>query len=306
MIKMLCRRNDIRWGSAILFALALPALAAPQTATPPKLAFEVASVKDSASLVGQTHVSAGIHVDAAQVHCALLSLRDYIRVAYRIQDYQISGPEWMASARYDIDATLPPDTTRDQVPDMLQALLADRFGLKFHNETKDLPVYFLQVTKQGVKIQPLPPNPEGNLDIKSTPNVDATGSADGTTINYGNGSIISISTTEQAIIGTKITMDNLAHLLARFEDRPVLDGTGLTGIYNVDLRFAPDDFRILLIRAAEARGVALPPQALALADGAGDAPLHDALGKLGLTLQSGKGPVQMMEVDQVHKPGPNN
>jgi uncharacterized protein (TIGR03435 family) len=298
-------RNISRCGLAILLAFALPALAAPQTAPPPKLAFDVASVKDSASLVGATRASAGLHIDGAQVHAALLSLRDYIRVAYKIQDYQISGPEWMGSSRYDIDATLPADATRDQVPEMLQALLAERFGLKFHNETKDLPVYFLQVSKQGVKMQPLPPNPEGNLDIKSPSNVDATGSSEGTTINFGNGSTISISMSDRAIIGTKITMDNLAHLLARFEDRPVLDGTGLKDIYNVDLRFAPDDFRVLLIRAAQAQGVALPPQALALLDNAGDAPLHEALGKLGLTLQIGKGPVLIMMVDQVQKPAAN-
>lgn len=299
-------RNISIRGFANLLALALPMLAASQTAAPPpKLAFDVASVKDSASLTGATRVSAGMHLDGAQVHCAQLAVRDYIRIAYKVQDYQISGPDWIKTSRYDVDATLPADATRDQVPEMLQSLLAERFGLKFHNETKDLPVYFLQVSKQGVKMQPLPPNPEGNLDVKNPTNVDAAGDASGTTINFGNGSTISISFADQAIIGTKVTMDNLAHLLARFEDRPVLDGTGLKDIYNVDLRFTPDDFRVLLIRAAQAQGVDLPPQALALLNGASDAPLHEALGKLGLTLQSGKGPVQMMVVDQVQKPGAN-
>lgn len=293
-------------GFGILLALALPALAVAQTAPPPKVEFEVASVKDSASLSGATRASAGMHIDGAQVHCSQLNVRAYLRIAYKIQDYQISGPDWINSSRYEIDATLPADATRDQVPEMLQALLADRFGLKFHNETKNLPVYFLQVSKQGVKMQPLPPNPEGNLDAKNpTTNVDAAGDASGTTINFGNGSVISISFADQAIIGTKITMDNLAHLLARFEDRPVLDSTDLKDIYNVDLRFTPDDFRVLLIRAAQAQGVDLPPQALALLNGASDAPLREALGKLGLTLQSGKGPVQMMVVDQVQKPGAN-
>ena len=76
--------------------------------TPPaRPEFEVASIKPTAvtPLGGQVHV--GIQIDGAQAHCSYLSLKDYIRIAYQVKDYQITGPDWMASERFDIHAKLP-------------------------------------------------------------------------------------------------------------------------------------------------------------------------------------------------------
>src|SRR5260370_8355996 len=126
-----------------------------QTARPE---FEVASIKPSApAQMGQG--GAGVHIDGAQLRCSTLSLRDYIGVAYRLRNYQISGPDWLPNEKFDISATLPAGVPRDKVPEMMQALLEDRFQMKIHRETKDFPVYVLSVAKLGPKMKELSPDP---------------------------------------------------------------------------------------------------------------------------------------------------
>src|SRR6202789_241501 len=107
--------------------------------------FEVASVRAFAPAQGQ--VAAGLHFDGAQVRGVGLSLRDYLATAYRFKATLISGPDWTATERYDIQATLPDGSTKAQVPEMLQALLADRFEVKLHKEKKELPIYALDLPK---------------------------------------------------------------------------------------------------------------------------------------------------------------
>ena len=82
---------------------------------------------------GQVHV--GVQIDGAQVHCTYLSLKDYIRIAYQVKDFQVTGPDWMASERFDIHAKLP-DGGRGQFREMLQKLLEDRFQIKMHRASK--------------------------------------------------------------------------------------------------------------------------------------------------------------------------
>src|ERR1700712_5003650 len=98
--------------------------------------FEVASIKPSAP-PGQGQVNVGVHIDGARLSCTYLSLKDYIRMAYRMKDHQIIGPDFLASDRFDIAATLPSAEARDKVPEMLQTLLADRFHLTFHRDSKE-------------------------------------------------------------------------------------------------------------------------------------------------------------------------
>ena len=120
-------------------------------------AFEVASVKPAGPLdagqlrSGQRHV--GMSIDAARVDIGSLSLADLIRIAYRVKPNQISGPDWMASERFDVLAKLPEGASRDQVPEMLQALLAERFKLAVHREVKEVGVSSLVVAKGGPKFK---------------------------------------------------------------------------------------------------------------------------------------------------------
>src|SRR5260370_3342594 len=119
---------------AVVPAILWSAAAFAQT-SPPRLEFEVASIKPSAAPVAG-RLAAGVKVDGAQVHGSFLALKDYIRSAYKVKDYQISGPSWLGSERFEIDAKLPAGATREQVPEMMQTLLAERFELKTHRETK--------------------------------------------------------------------------------------------------------------------------------------------------------------------------
>jgi uncharacterized protein (TIGR03435 family) len=114
----------------LLPAVLLSVAAVAQTA-PPRLEFEVASIKPSPPpVIGQ--VNAGIKIDGAQLHARSLALKDYIQAAYKVKNYQVVGPLWLGSERYEVDAKLPAGTTREQVPEMLQSLFAERFEMKFH------------------------------------------------------------------------------------------------------------------------------------------------------------------------------
>src|ERR1700692_3185171 len=107
---------------------------------PQNLKFEVASVRPSQPM-GTERVDVGVHVDGAQVRMVALPMRDYIARAYRMKLYQVTGPEWLTSERYDVNAKLPEGSTPDQIPEMLQSLLEERFQIKLHREKKELPVY---------------------------------------------------------------------------------------------------------------------------------------------------------------------
>lgn len=94
--------------------------------------FEVASIRPfDPNVPGQ---AVGLHFDGALVRGAGLSLRDYLATAYRFKATMISGPDWMLTERFNISATLPEGGSRAQVPEMFQALLADRFHVKLHKD----------------------------------------------------------------------------------------------------------------------------------------------------------------------------
>src|SRR5579863_9766158 len=101
-----------------------------------KPAFEVASIKatdpnpENTAFIGMT-------ADGARVKYTNITLRDCIRGAFRVRDFQIVGPDWMTKARYEINATLPAGASIDQIPEMLKALLEERFKLEVRREQKD-------------------------------------------------------------------------------------------------------------------------------------------------------------------------
>jgi uncharacterized protein (TIGR03435 family) len=143
-------------------------------------------------------------------------LNALIQLAYGVKDFQVSGrPKWADSESdesYDVVAQPAAGVTlnRDQLKVAIQALLADRFKLKFHRETKDLPIYSLVVGKNGPKL---------------TKNIDAPGP--GGTIGSGQ------------LKGSKISMSILADLLAQLLDRTVRDDTGISGDFDVKLNWDP-------------------------------------------------------------------
>ncbi|MGA8577114.1 MAG: TIGR03435 family protein, partial [Bryobacteraceae bacterium] len=116
--------------------------------TAPPTQFEVASIRPAPPFTpGQ--IGLGLHIDGSQVSIRQFALKDDLAIAFNLKQYQIVGPDWLATERFDIVAKLPEGAPRDQVRPMLQALLLDRFQLKTHHESKDFSVYAVVVAKSG-------------------------------------------------------------------------------------------------------------------------------------------------------------
>lgn len=279
----------------ILLATFCAGLALAQTPSP--LQFEVASVRPSPPF-GPNRVAVGLHLDGAQVHITSLTMRDYLAMAYRAKQYQISGPDWITSERFDLSAKLPAGSNSDQIPDMLVSLLGDRFNLKFHHETKELPVYAIELGKGPLSLQESAPDAAG-AEPKAATNITGAGSEAGVSVDLGQGSFYTFANNKFEI--KKVNMDMLVRVLERYVDRPLIDQTGLKGTYDLTIPVTQEDYQTMLIRAAVNSGVVLPPQALRLLDTGSIASLMDGLQQLGLKMDARKAPLDMVVVDQILK-----
>ena len=233
-----------------------------------------------------------------------MSFKDYIGMAYRVRAYQIQGPDWMAEQRFDLVATLPAGSSTAQFPQMVQALLAERFNLKLHHDKKEFPVYVLEVGKTPLKLQASKPDPKVETADKSVANIAASGSNQGVSVNLGEGS--SYTFANNRFEATKLTMMQFAGNLERFVDRPIVDMTGLDGRYDFSLDLTEDDYRLMLIRAGVNSGVVLPPAALRLLENGSPVSLFDAMQKLGLKLDARKAPLDVVVIDEARKTPTDN
>ena len=220
--------------------------------------FEVASVKpvDRSKLGNSIPMNIGT-VRREEVTFGNAMLSDCIRFAYGMgSDAQIAGPDWIKSMQflYDVVAKGAPGASREQLQAMMRTLLAERFKLVSHREQKEMSYYALAPAKGGPKIHAVKEIPDGFRGA-----------------TYG-GKIDSI-----------LQMPGLAYLLSRFEkERPILDQTGLRGLYQVKLEWTP--------------------QQLQNPDAAPGPSLFTALSEqLGLRLEARKGPVEMLVVDSAEK-----
>jgi uncharacterized protein (TIGR03435 family) len=272
--------------------------------------FEVASIKPSPPDQAN-QVNGGLHIDGSQVSCVRFSLNDYIGMAYNVKRYQISSPDWMASERFDITAKIPAGDAAKNVPKMFQALLEDRFQMKMHRESKELPAYALVIGKSGPKIQESPADSshdggthqDGGTQRREV-NVAVSGRQGGATVNYGNGSYFTFA--DDRFEGRKLSAALMSDVLARFTDRPIVDMTNLKGVYDFVVDFSPEDFRAMGIRAAIAAGVAIPPQVLQQVESASGDSLLNAVEKLGLKLESRKAPIEVLVIDHSEKTPTDN
>lgn len=117
--------------------------------------FEVASIKP-AVLAGSAGMPRGLRMDKAQASFGGMSLSALISYAYRVKLQQVTGPDWLTTQRFEIVATLPKGGSTDRVPEMMQRLLVERFGLQFHRESKEVSIYALVAAKGGIKVTPKP------------------------------------------------------------------------------------------------------------------------------------------------------
>ena len=261
--------------------------------------FEVAAIKPS-NQNAQTQTSAGMNADGSMVRYSALGLKLYLGMAYRLKNYQIAAPDWMASTRWDITAKLPPRSNSKEVPEMMQALLRDRFQMKMHRETRETAVYGLVIGKGGLKLKDSPVDSPTNVSEPPNRNVNAAmASGAGTTVTYGNGAYFTFG--NNRFEGKKLPVTIIADALSRFVDRPVVDMTGLKGDYDFSMEFSPEDFRAMMIRAAIAGGAVVSPEVLKLLDASSGDTLVNAVEKLGLKLESRKAPIEMLVIDEAQK-----
>ena len=239
-------------------------------------AFEVASVKPAPPPTpGKIEMRMG--GDPGMVDYKNVSLKTVIARAYEVKEFQISGPDWLDSTRFDIVAKVPPNAPTGQIPAMLRTLLAERFKLTAHREQKVMPVYAMLVGKSGFKLKPLDGEPEGRMNMRLGPKGrDLSGPA---------------------------TLSALAGALSQMLDRPVVDLTEIKGTYDIDLEWVPDEREGGGIMA-KMKGMAEAASGDAHGDplGPGGLSLFGALQeKLGLKVEARKSPVDILVVDAAEK-----
>jgi len=157
-------------------------------------------------------------------------------------------------------------------------------------------VYVLNVGKPPLKLKESAIDPAA--PAPAAVDVSASGSSAGVAVNLGNGAFYTFA--GGRFDAKKINGRLLADVVERYADRPIIDRTGLKGTYDFAFEVTPEEYQSLLIRAAVNSGVNLPPQALQSMDNGGN-PLPDALGQLGLKLESTRTAVDVLIVDQVLK-----
>ena len=263
--------------------------------------FEVASIRPfDPNIPGQ---AAGLHFDGALLRGVGLSLRDYLATAYRTKGILISGPDWTATERYNISATLPEGGSRAQVPEMLQALLADRFHVKLHKDKKELPIYALVLAKGPLKLTEVPPDPDADpekdepVGMANVATIAAVGT--GISVTYARGASISVA--DNRIEVRKLPLWVVCRTLERYSDRQIVDMTGLTGAYNFAIDLTPEDYQAMNLRSAVVRGFNLPPDAQKFLDSTSPFALSDALQQVGLKLEARKAPLDVLVIDDALK-----
>jgi len=295
--------------------------------------FEVASVKPAAPIAGN-----GIRImmrggpgssDPGQITYSNVTLKDVLTNAYGVKRFQISGPGWLDSERYDIVAKLPRGATKAQFMAMLQNLLAERFKLALHWEKKDLPMYALVVAKNGPKLKESVDEPapkEGDAPKAGGPAADGplAGAAmrrlpmgqDGFPVlpagSGGRGATaVMLMNGNARMTANRQSMAGLAEMLSGQLELPVVDMTGLTGKYDFTLSFAPEGLVGMGLPGglpppppnAPAPGEGLPGMPSASAPDAQSSPnLFTALQEqLGLKLEQRKGPVDLLVIDHLER-----
>jgi uncharacterized protein (TIGR03435 family) len=177
-------------------------------------------------------IQIGMYSDAGMVRYTDISLKDCIRAAYGVRDFQVQGPEWLDNARFDITAKFPAGVREDQIPEMLQSPLAERFKLSIRHDRKKQPVYALTPGKDGPRLKP--------AEIRTNGQGPKMLGVDGRPRSM---MMFRFLAGEARVTAPSATLANLTALLSRFTERPVVDMTGIPGQYDFDLTFAPETTR---------------------------------------------------------------
>lgn len=283
-------------------------------------AFEVASVKPSNPDPGPLGQIPRVMPPLGGRFTAMnVPLRMFVRMAYSLQDFQlVGGPAWMATTRFDIVAKAEDGAApaMDALSPMLRTLLAERFALKAHTETRELPTYALVVARDDRKLGPaLRPSTTdcSNAQAETQKRLEALargGLSALTAVMPKPGEVVPCALSPLIPAGgpaagfglraNGLPLNALAALLTSLTGRTVRDQTGLAGLYDWEATFDP---QVMLALASQAgvnlpAGISLPPS---------DSPsLLTALREqLGLKLDSTRGPVDVLVIDDVQMPTPD-
>jgi uncharacterized protein (TIGR03435 family) len=237
--------------------------------------FDVASIRENTTHDQHTHNSIYNSWKDARFNATNLPLKMLLQFSFGMPESRILGaPEWAGTTTFDIEARsddsvdeqmgkLAPDQAKQQKLAMLQTLLAERFKLVTHTETRELPIYQLVVAKGGAKLKPNPGGDSFGIDRNS---IHVQGGDDSLAI--------------------------LADKLADAVGRVVVNNTGLTGQFDMRLKWWPDDQPPPMLNGAP---VPNPPP-----------DIYTAIQEqLGLKLEPAKGPVPVLVIDHVERPSEN-
>jgi len=260
-----------RLGIALIVAVFVPGVIITAAQNQP-LRFDVATIKPSTTVASQMAIGVDPSLRFAATGASLVRL---VSFAYGVRLNQIiGGPKWVNEELYDIVAKV--ENQQDLGTDastlfrstyrvMAQALLADRFNLKTHKETQDLPVYSLVIDKRGAKVQPT--SEQGPLFI-----------------NPGH-------------IAGHITLDTLVQILTAQLGRVVVNRTDLVGLYDVTLEYMPEQIQPIGADGEKSGNQSLDSNAPSIFTAIQE--------RLGLRLDSTKAPVDMIVIDSVQRPSEN-
>jgi uncharacterized protein (TIGR03435 family) len=225
-------------------------------------AFDVASVKPSSA-----PFSTGLKTGPERLTIAGASLSDLIQQAYGVSDQQIFGiPETFG--RFDVEGKAEGSHTRNELLPMLQTLLADRFKLTLHRETRELPAVALVTTKGPWKAQPAANDYDPEISLRA---------------GQSAGSV--------AIRGQNVTTKLLANYLSNRLRRVVVDQTGLAGSFDLNVEFAVDQTELTDRNVPERDAIAHL--------------FTDFVDRLGLKLESRRVPVDVLVIDHLETPAAN-
>ena len=262
--------------------------------------FEVVSIKPNHTGSRKTMIQMA---PGGRFEAENITVKFLLEEAYGVKDSQLSGlPGWVDSENYnleakaeDSDGKLDREQQGARFRLMLQAMLADRFKLALHHESKELSEYVLLVAKSGPKFHEttapeLDPAAEGSVPL-GPPDPKAP---------MPRGSIRMMGRGDLAVSG--IPLNQFADVLSRQIGQLVVDKTGLTGNYDFTLKWTPDETQGQMFRGA---GDGAPRDAAPPADASGPSIFAALQEQLGLKLESQKGPVDTLVIDHVERPSEN-
>lgn len=263
-------------------------------------AFEAASIRS----LGPTEVSSGVTIDSARIRIHGFSLKSLILEAYQIDETRLVGPTWLSMERYVIEAAIPQNASPDQLPSMLQSLLAERFILEARRVSRVETVYAIVPNRGGTKLRERigveakpPPEPIAFRVFSGSLFMTVSG---GFKFEFAGGDP-QITSTSNGLHLQASRISSLVKLLSLCADKPVVDRTKLNGSYQIELDVTDEQVsdRLSAIMAPPGANAMEPPPI-----GAGS--MRQMLRGLGLTVENRTEPVDTLIIDRIEKaPTPN-